>query len=616
MVAILSGEIDSAGRAARPTLRLPWLRVVVRKLLIAAAAGLAALPAVSSAGAMTSTRGVARQIVEQSVLMPGVGYQRVVEYTPHGPVVLDVVTAPRPDGTLYTLAPVLSNGAVVGTARLTEMEKDAGAAATLVGVNGDFFAANPGSPSGMLIRGGALESAPAANRSSLGIAPDGTLTVARVKLEGTWRGTSQRRLLDLNRAPAAGHTTLYTSAWGPTTPAEAGVVEDVIASLPQTTPNRILPGVVTQQVPQGGTPIPSGGAVLVSRGSQAPHLAAEAPVGTTVEVRLALTPDWSGMSGAIGGGPLLVSGGKPVFRAKESFGDRLLGTRTARSAVGQLADGRILLVTAEGGSVAYSSGMTNFDLAVALKGLGAVTAMGLGSGSPATMAFDGSLLTRPSAGSEQPISDALVLSYSGVYAAEPGSRVVSPNGDGVDDRQAFSYKLVRPSQLTATLVGPDHSTQTLFQEAQQPGPHTFQWDGRTPAGTPAAEGTWRLSLSGVDDRGVRSTAERQFELNDTLGSLEAAPPEAQLRPRARGVVAATFQLAHAARVRVTVERRSGIVIATLLDKTIQTGPQKVLWNGRTWTGALAFTGAYQLHVVATNAIGKVSLVAPFTARRS
>jgi flagellar hook assembly protein FlgD len=373
---------------------------------------------------------------------------------------------------------------------------------------------------------------------------------------------------------------------------------------------------VTQQLPQGETSIPAGGAVLVSRGAQAPHLGAEAPVGATVEIRLALTPDWSAMSGAIGGGPLLVSGGKPVFRAHESFGDNVLNTRTSRSAVGQLKDGRVLLVTVEGGSIAYSSGMTSYDLAVALTRLGAVTAMGLGSGAPAAMAFDGKLLTRPSARAEQPISDALLLSYSGVYAAEPTSDVVSPNDDGVDDTETFSYKLVRPSQVTATLVGPDHSSRTLVQEQQQPGLHALQWDGRVPGGGAAAEGDWKLSLTAVDDRGVRSVAERQVELNDTLGGLQATPPAAQLRPRARSVVAATFQLAHPARVRVTVEKRSGVVVATLLDKSLPAGAQKVVWNGRTWTGALAFTGAYQLHVVAANAVGRASLLAPFVARRS
>ena len=91
---------------------------------------------------------------------------------------------------------------------------------------------------------------------------------------------------------------------------------------------------------------------------------------------------------------------------------------------------------------------------------------------------------------------------------------------------------------------------------------------------------------------------------------------AQLRPGASDVVAATFELAHPASVTVTVEKRSGIVIATLLSKQLDTGPQNVLWNGRLWTGSLATTGEYQVRVVATNSIGKATVTAPFTARRS
>jgi flagellar hook assembly protein FlgD len=89
-----------------------------------------------------------------------------------------------------------------------------------------------------------------------------------------------------------------------------------------------------------------------------------------------------------------------------------------------------------------------------------------------------------------------------------------------------------------------------------------------------------------------------------------------LRPKARGVLAATFQLAHPAKVTATIETRSGIVIATLLASKLQPGPQKVLWNGRSGTGSLAFGGAYQVRVVAANSIGTVSLTAPFTAHRS
>ncbi len=86
------------------------------------------------------------------------------------------------------------------------------------------------------------------------------------------------------------------------------------------------------------------------------------------------------MPSAIGGGPLLVADGRPVFDAKESFAATTLNQRNARSAIGQLSDGRLLLVSVEGGSPAYSVGMTNYELGVALARLGARTAMGLGTG--------------------------------------------------------------------------------------------------------------------------------------------------------------------------------------------------------------------------------------------
>ncbi|MGH2933787.1 MAG: phosphodiester glycosidase family protein [Gaiellaceae bacterium] len=568
-----------------------------RKLVIVAlVAGALALPAHAQTSAST-------------LLMPGVTYQRQVQFTSRGPVVLDVVTAPKPDGSLYTLTPALAHNAVLGTERLTDIEKDASGSATLVGVNGDFFVAG-GPPTGIVMRGGALDSAPVSSRSSLAIAADGTLTVATVAFDGTWRGTGQRRQLDLNDRPVAGHTTLYTSAWGPTTPAENGVVADVIASLPPLQPNQVIAGVVTEQDGAGGIPIPPGGAVLVARGAQAPHLSQDAPPGTNVEIRPTLTPNWGGMRAAIGGGPLLVAKGKPVFRADEQFDDSVLNARGARSAVGQLPDGRILLVTVEGGGSAYSAGMTNYELAGAMARLGAVTAMGLGSGTPAGMAFDGSLLTRPAAKVEPPISDALVLAYTGVYAAPPSAAVVSPNGDGVDDAETFTYKLVRPAQVTAVLAGPDGAQQTLAQDGEDPGLHTLAWGGQ-----PATEGQWKLVVTAADDQGRTTTAERPFLLDNTLGGLQVAPADAKIVPKSSGIVTAAFQLVHAAKVTATVETRTGVVLATLLNNTLQPGAQKVLWNGRLWTGALAYTGAYQVHVTATNAIGAVSLIAPFIARR-
>src|SRR5262249_42134687 len=157
---------------------------------------------------------------------------------------------------------------------------------------------------------------------------------------------------------------------------------------------------------------------------------------------------------AIGGGPLLVRNGKPIFHAGESFGPRQLNSRQARVAIGQLADGRILLIAVEGAKAAYSIGMSNYELAVELSRLGATTAVGLGPGSAAGLAFGGQLLTRTPSGATPKVADALVLSYSGVWAAPPSTVVLSPNGDGVGDTEGLAYRIARPSQLDATLAGP------------------------------------------------------------------------------------------------------------------------------------------------------------------
>jgi flagellar hook assembly protein FlgD len=560
----------------------------------------------SSATAGTSVRDGARQVTaSSSLLMPGVTYSREVDFTPRGPVVLDVVTAPRPDGATYTLAPVLSNDALVGTETLTRIEQRLSSSATVVGVDGDYFDTKTGRPSGILLRGGALDSAPASGRSSLGIATDGTLSVARVSYKGTWQGSGQRHPLDLNAAPAKGHATLYTSAYGPATPPESGVVEAVFPSFPPARAGQPLPGTVAQVANAGATPIPPGGAVLVARGLQAQNLTAEAPVGQQVEVRLTLTPDWSAMTSAIGGGPLLVADGKPVFNAHESFAASVVNGRRARDAVGQLADGRILLVSVEGGRAAYSVGMTSYELAVALVRLGAVTAIGLGSGASAEMAFDGTLLTRPASGRERRSSDALVLSYSGVYAVPPAVGVLSPNGDGVDDVQTFSYKLVRPAHVVATLSGPAGVTIGLSEDDEQPGVHTLQWDGRSSDGTVAPEGSWRFTVTAADETGT-TTAQRDFALDDTLGSLAVVPSAGS------GTAAATYQLSRAATVVVTVERRNGIVVATLTRGALGAGPHSVQWDGRVAGGKPARNGNYQIHVEATSPVGVVSLLAPFT----
>jgi flagellar hook assembly protein FlgD len=550
------------------------------------------------AGVFATPATAAPAPIRGQTLMPGVVYARQVEFTAHGPVVVHVVSAPKPAGGLYQLKPVLSNNAIIGRERVTSMQRAVSPAATVAGVNGDLFNLQDGHPIGGLIRSGVLDSAPSADRSTVGIDTDGILHVDRIAMAGTWKGTGQRRRLGINE-PLSKRTTLYTSAWGPRTPPEANAVEATLQPFPSTSPNTDLTAPVTQVVQGGNQPIPSGGAVLVAR-NDAQFLTQEAPAGTTVSVKLLLTPQWGGITDAVGGGPVIVRNGKPVFRSFESFTAGQLAARNPRTGVGQTADGRILLVAVDGRQPGYSTGLTNFELALLMMRLGAVTASALDAGGSTTMAFDGKLLNRPSdPGGERPVAEALLVFYYGVFAPALADPTVSPNGDSFADSEALSYKLVRPSSVTASLVGPGGATIRLDSGQRDPGVYKFTWAGTNPDGSPAAEGTWKFSVAATDDQGRRSTAERQLALNTTLGYVTAQASGRRLT--------ATFKLARPARIATRIETPSGAIVRTLPGRNLAAGDAATAWTGP--------TGRYVLSVTATNDTGSVEQTAPFTLRR-
>jgi hypothetical protein len=555
------------------------------------------------------------QTGEPTLLMPGVTYTKRVQFTPHGPVVLNVVTAPKPGG-LYSLAPVLSNDTIVGREKLTDIEKRLSTTATTVGVNGDYFNVNDGRPSGVLVRAGVLDHPSEPDRTSIGIGADGLLRLDRLTTLGFWRSTGPRFRIGLNNPPNENGYALFTRAYGATTPPADNASEVVFQQFPATAPNRDLAAVVTGAVTPstGKTPIPAGGAVLQATGSNAFGLVASAPVGSTVSFRFTLNPAWDSVSGAVGGGPVLVSGGKPVFRAGEAFTSAQLSPHGPRTAIGQRADGKILLVTVDGGQAGYSVGMTSSELALAMLQLGAVSASALDSGASTAMAFDGVLLNRPATGREVAVSDALVVGYTGVYASPPTVEVLSPNHDGVDETEGLSYRLVRAATVQASLVGPDGTTIPLDSGPRAPGTYRFSWTGTAPDATPATEGVWRFTVSATEPSGQVSQAERTFTLNDTLAALRVKPSAIKLRRRGAHL-AASFSLARSAKVTATIETTGGVVLRVLTRRSLAAGRRGVSWNGRTAAGTLAFGGSYVVHVSAANSLGVVDLYAPFAARR-
>jgi hypothetical protein len=227
------------------------------------------------------------------------------------------------------------------------------------------------------------------------------------------------------------------------------------------------------------------------------------------------------------------------------------------------------------------------------------------------MAFNGTLLSRPSNG-EQATSTALQLMYYGVYAPTP-EPFISPNGDGVAERQrALSYKVVRPSNVTATLVGPGEVTAYTETVDRQPGTYPVAFppaplDPTLPP-RPPAEGRWRLDVTATDDLGQISTTSQSFSVNSTLGFAKLSRRSLVVRVRGKQVIQAGVTLTRPARVLATVETVSGVRVASIALRRLQAGRFIARWKGTTLGGrSFVYGGLYKIRFRATNELGVVEL---------
>jgi hypothetical protein len=597
---------------------------------------------------------VAAPASASTTLWPGVTFETGLQLTEHGPVAINILTGPRPGGTT-TLAPVLSGDTLGGRETLTAIQRRLSPTATTAGVNGDFFSFETGVPSGIFVRDTQVVSPPNRDRASAGLLTDGTLDVRKVEFYGTWRGAGPARTLNtFNSAPPANGSALFTSAWGGSTPPVPGSTAVILFPFPAAVPNVDLQAPVVNVVSGGAAvQIPLGGAVLVTRGTAASRVAQELPIGMFTTIRLIFRPDWPGLVSAIGGGPQIVRDSVPVFRASEAFTTAQLSPRTSRTGVGQLADGRIILVAVDGSQPGHSVGMTNFELAQALVRLGAVTAMALDGGGSTTMAFDGALLNRPSAGSERSISDALLFLYTGVYLPETPA-VVSPNGDGVDDGPRMRYRLVRPSTVTVTVRKPDGQVAYQASLSRQPGSYSLSFppppsppppppppvappvpppapvpvpvpapvpppvapaqiaagsSSRTIAAAAAsrpASGQWTFEVSALDDTGQTSTMSRSYIVNTSLGFLRTSPGRLFLPPTGRDLTI-RWTVGAVGRTTVTVESKDGEVLRRLAVRKFPLGSASVVWNGLDRKRMAVKGGRYVVRVRVANTLGRMEL---------
>lgn len=542
-------------------------------------------------------------VTSSAEVVPGITYTREDRWTRAGPVVIHVLTGPRPGG-LYDVRPILANNGVSARETVSSMQRRLASRATVAGVNGDFFGSLTFAPSGMFMHRGVLATTPQGSRSSLGISFTGDLRVRRIGHSSAWTvpGFPTHRITHVNKRLVERGFALFTPTWASATPAVETAFDVVLANVPKALPNQDLSVTAVAARRGGGTPIPSGGAVLQARGEASIRaLRRQARPGRTVVLRIDLARWWSDVDAALGGGPLLVRDGVPVSSTREQFTSYQLDLRHPRTAVGQLADGRIILVAVDGRSW-LSIGMRTWELAAEMARLGAVTAMALDGGGSTTMAFDGRVLNRPSDGSERPVADALMFLYYGIYAPEPRYAKFSPNADGVADVQSLSAKIVRPSTVDLVLVQPDGAVSWRYAGPLQAS--TVRKDLTSPL---LPEGKWRWIAYALDHRGRESLMEQAFVLNNTLGYLGVTKTRMAVSRPTGGRVTASVQLANDAELRFSVRNRYGGIVRQLFSGSLVPGTYEVFWNGKNDAGRVVAPGTYTIRADAINELGRVAL---------
>lgn len=300
----------------------------------------------------------------------------------------------------FRLVPATGDGQRMQRQRTSDLARRAGAAAA---INGGFFAST-GDPLGCLMIDGEILSEPDPRRTCAGLGDDGTVLLDRIRLDAAASGATGTAQIDgVNRLRRTDELILYTPRFDLFTRANQFGAEAIVAGGLVTTVRDL----------RGNSQIPRDGVVLSGHGRARQwilqHLQPGMPVTiTTTVLPTSGDPRWAQVRSMIGGGPRLLAEGQ--FVGGEGFSRALSERRHPRSAIGLLADGRVVLVAVDGRQPYHSIGMTLMEFALELRRIGAVDAMNLDGGGSTTLVLSGQVVNLPADETgERPVGDALLV---------------------------------------------------------------------------------------------------------------------------------------------------------------------------------------------------------------
>lgn len=334
-----------------------------------------------------------------SRLADGVLLTRTHRFTPAGPQVIHVV---RANLSKASLLPQLAVGDGDGFG-LEPVGSIARRSRAVAAINGSFFSPKGGEPIGLLVLDGQIISSSYVNRSVFGIRHDGTCFIDNARLLAAVRMEREDKVFianGVNQNASRDQIVLYTPHYGRRT----RTVPD-----PSRREFAIAEDGTVLAAATGNMEIPRNGYVLSGQGKAIWNLKKFIRTGDRAVVYSELNGLWRGVKYAIGGGPTLVARGQVNVTAKEErFGPQIASGRAPRTAIGYLGAKEVVLVTVDGRQ-SHSVGMTLYELARYMRGIGVMDAINLDGGGSTTLVVGGRTMNRPSGGSERPVNNALLL---------------------------------------------------------------------------------------------------------------------------------------------------------------------------------------------------------------
>ncbi len=350
------------------------------------------------------------------VLGPGVTFDAWRLMTDPGPLSV-YVTAVDLRNPLVALTAATHGNAIVGQDEpLSAMADRAHAEAA---INADYFDINgSGAPLNALVIGGRVLHQPD-GATVFAVGPNNAVTMGPLSLHATLADATgdSLQINAVNDWSTNAGLALLTPDYGASADADLALM---------LAPNASKAGAyrVTAVRSAGSIPpLPAGQLAVIARGAeQVGRLSTFASLNGPVTVRFDGAPPLGSIASAVGGGPLLLSGGAPALDPSPPAPQEA-NVRYPVTGAGVSADGATLwLVAVDGRAPSRSIGITRPMLGALLAALGASTGMAFDSGGSTEMAvrFPGdpgvSVANVPSDGKERSIADALLV----VNTAPPG----------------------------------------------------------------------------------------------------------------------------------------------------------------------------------------------------